>query len=119
MEKIHWKKIKVIIAEIQLDETDKVKRTSTKKWITDEILDKMENQCKPKGNPTQYKEKNKEIRRFSREAKENFKSEDYEEIEQLERIYDSFNLYIKKLRKMPMFIGYQAKAFYTMTVEEL
>lgn len=56
MEKIHGKK--------SSHEIGKLKKIRKKKWITEEIPDEMENRRELKRNPTQYKEKNKEIRRL-------------------------------------------------------
>lgn len=71
---------------------------------------------------------NKRVKKYgdSAEAKEKYWSKKCEEIKQLERIYDSFN-YLKKIKEVsgayrissPVLIGYQSKAIYTMTVEEL
>lgn len=37
-----WEKIKDVIVDVQSEEIGELKRAANKKWITDEILDKME-----------------------------------------------------------------------------
>ena len=64
------------------------KRTKMKKWMTDDILQMMEERRKAKNNPIEYDQIHREIRRKIREAKEKWMMERCEEIEQLQQAGD-------------------------------
>lgn len=70
-----------------------------KGWMTDEILAMMEERRKLKQIPSEYKRLQNIIRKRIREAKENEKQEQCEEIELLQRKHDHFNIH-RKVREV-------------------
>lgn len=69
---------------------------SKNKWMTDKILEMMEERRKLKNKDTdRYKEKHKEIRREIRRAKEEWYTKECIEIENLEQKHDTFALHKK------------------------
>ncbi|KAL1446308.1 hypothetical protein WDU94_012325 [Cyamophila willieti] len=75
--------------------TMKEGRTKKKTWMTEEILDLMEQRRLSKGNSKDYKELNNDIRRKIRRAKENEQKEKCEEIEAYQNKFDEFNVHRK------------------------
>jgi len=59
-----------------------VKKKKNKQWMTEEILDKMEERRKNKGNHTRYNELDKEIKRKCDQAKEDWLNKQCDELEQ-------------------------------------
>lgn len=66
-------------------------KTKRKSWMTDEILDLMEERRLNKGKACEYKRIQSQIRRKIREAKEKEHKEKCQEIEFCQSRYDSFN----------------------------
>lgn len=66
-----------------------------KSWMTEEILNLMEQRRKQKQHPDKYKKIQKNIRKKIREAKENELKEQCEEIEFYQSRYDDFNVHRK------------------------
>lgn len=71
---------------------DHIKRKS---WMTDEILELMEQRKRNKDNSFEYKRIHTIIRRKTREAKEKEKEEQCQEIEYYQSRYDTFNIHRK------------------------
>lgn len=74
-------------------------KTKRKSWMTDEILDLMEERRLNKGKACEYKRIQSQIRRKIREAKEKEHKEKCQEIEFYQSRYDSFNVH-KKVREV-------------------
>lgn len=71
-----------------------------KQWMTDEILEMMDERRKLKNaDPEAYRQIHGVIKRKIREAKERWMSERCQEIEELDRKHDSFNMY-KKVKEV-------------------
>uniref|UniRef100_A0A8D8W5N2 Craniofacial development protein 2 n=2 Tax=Cacopsylla melanoneura TaxID=428564 RepID=A0A8D8W5N2_9HEMI len=70
-------------------------REKRKTWITDEILDLMEERRLCKGRPNDYRNMKILVRRKIREAKEKEVKERCEEIEALQKKHDSYNMHRK------------------------
>lgn len=88
-----WNEVKGIISQTQEQRIGKVKTSRKNNWITEEILDKMEERRLVKD-----KRKNKEVRKMCREAKEKFYRDKCEKIEELQQRRDFFNLH-KRVKK--------------------
>ncbi|CAG9837494.1 unnamed protein product [Diabrotica balteata] len=72
-------------------------RRKNKEWMSDEIVDKMDERRKFKNkNAEKYQQIHKTIRTKIRQAKEKWFSNECREIEQYERKYDSYNMRKKK-----------------------
>lgn len=72
------------------------KNGKKKRWMTDGILDLMEERRKVKDkDPGRYRDIQRQIRREIRQAKETWAQEKCLEIEDLERRHDSFNMHRK------------------------
>lgn len=82
----------VEIIKKELLKPDTIKK---KTWMTNEILQMMEERRLVKRNPEEYKNINKIIKKKIREAKEKEAKEKCDEIEALQSRYDSFNVYRK------------------------
>ncbi|KAI5751342.1 hypothetical protein M8J77_006574 [Diaphorina citri] len=90
-----WKHIQSSILAESKNEL-KPERVKKKEWITDDILDLMEERRKYKNvNEAKYKQLNLNIKREIKRAKEKFNLEKCMEIEMLDKIHDSFNLHKK------------------------
>lgn len=95
-----WKDIKEIINAVTMDTIPKTSREPKKEWMTEDILKKMDQRRLLKGqNQTEYKKLNKEIRQDIKMAKENWMSRKCDEIEELDKKHDSFNLH-RKLKEL-------------------
>ena len=95
-----WSNVEGTLTEIQEEHVGYRGNEGRKPWMTQEILDLMEDRRKLKSvNDQGYRETNKVIRRKIREAKEKWLSEKCEEIEDLERKHDSFNVH-KKVKEL-------------------
>uniref|UniRef100_A0A8D8SN59 Craniofacial development protein 2 n=1 Tax=Cacopsylla melanoneura TaxID=428564 RepID=A0A8D8SN59_9HEMI len=93
-----WLHTKEAIHEVA--STVKKQRPKKKHWMSDEILDLMEERRQYKNrDPEMYKTKNKEIRRKIREAQQKDLEFKCVEIETLEKKHDSFNMY-KKVKEL-------------------
>jgi Reverse transcriptase (RNA-dependent DNA polymerase) len=66
-----------------------------KSWMTNEILELMEQRKERKNNPCEYKRMQTIVRRKIREAKEKEKIEQCEEIERYQSQFDNFNVHRK------------------------
>ncbi|KAL1446089.1 hypothetical protein WDU94_009850 [Cyamophila willieti] len=96
---LKWKNIQSIILTESKQEL-KMERIKKKEWMSEEILDLMEERRKYKNiNGQKYKEINGKIKKEIRRAKEKFNHEKCLEIEMLDRIHDSFNMH-KKIKEM-------------------
>lgn len=94
-----WNKTKQIIGNTC---EEHLKRTCNKKnkWMTDEILQLMDNRRSHKGkDPDKYRQIHRTIRGKIKEAKEKWLEERCKEIEELEGKYDYHNMY-KQIRDM-------------------
>uniref|UniRef100_A0A8D8WPG5 Craniofacial development protein 2 n=1 Tax=Cacopsylla melanoneura TaxID=428564 RepID=A0A8D8WPG5_9HEMI len=94
-----WKNIQssILTESKQELKPERIKKTV---WITEDILDLMEERRKFKNvNEAKYKQLNSTIKREIRKAKENFNLEKCLEIEMLDKIHDSFNMH-KKIKEM-------------------
>lgn len=95
-----WNFIKYNIVEIQNNTIGTAKNDKKQQWMTDEILDLMNERRKYKTRDiSKYKKTNKLIRRKCRDAKEQWMAEKCQEIETLQNKYDTFNLH-KKIKEM-------------------
>uniref|UniRef100_A0A8D8SHV0 Craniofacial development protein 2 n=1 Tax=Cacopsylla melanoneura TaxID=428564 RepID=A0A8D8SHV0_9HEMI len=72
-----------------------VSREKKKTWMTDNILNLMEERRMNKGNTIEYRRLNNQIRKEIREAKEKEKTQNCLEIEAYQRMYDDFNVHRK------------------------
>uniref|UniRef100_A0A8D8SK11 Craniofacial development protein 2 n=1 Tax=Cacopsylla melanoneura TaxID=428564 RepID=A0A8D8SK11_9HEMI len=94
-----WENIKTVLIK-EGEDLLKPERIRRKPWITDEILDLMDERRRWKNIDVQkYKTTNKEIKKKIKEAKEKRWSEECLEIERYDRMYDSFNMH-KKIKEM-------------------
>uniref|UniRef100_A0A8D8M2B6 Craniofacial development protein 2 n=1 Tax=Cacopsylla melanoneura TaxID=428564 RepID=A0A8D8M2B6_9HEMI len=94
-----WENIKTVLIK-EGEDLLKPERIRRKPWITDEILDLMDERRRWKNIDVQkYKTTNKEIKKKIKEAKEKRWSEECSEIERYDRMYDSFNLH-KKIKEL-------------------
>ncbi|KAL1446457.1 hypothetical protein WDU94_005636 [Cyamophila willieti] len=95
----NWEGIKKVLLDINKNELLNDSRIKKHKWMTDEILDMIEERRKFKNKDvTRYKQIHKEIRRKVKEAKETWLNEKCNEIEDLERKHDSLNMH-KKIKE--------------------
>jgi hypothetical protein len=94
-------KLKYINIAIQTAEKKHLTKTTTKNkgWMTQDILDLMEQRRKMKNYPDKYKEINKHIKKRIKEAKEEWIKEQCEEMETYEKKYDAFNMH-KKVKEI-------------------
>lgn len=74
-------------------------KTKRKSWMTDEILDLMEERRINKGKICEYKRIQSQVRRKIREAKEKEHKEKCQEIEYYQSRYNSFNIH-KKVKEI-------------------
>lgn len=94
-----WNDIKNVLTQTQTEKLKPDEIRGKKKWMTDEILEKMEERRILKSDETRYKELNRVIRRMCREAKEKWWNEKCNEIEELQHKHDSFNIH-KKVKEV-------------------
>lgn len=94
-----WNALKTEITTIQEEDIGFTKNDKKQEWMTQEIINLMDERRKHKTNPTVYKQINKIIRKKCREAKENWMAAKCQEIEQLQVKYDTFNVH-KKVKEM-------------------
>lgn len=94
-------KLKHINATIQTTTKKHLTKTTTgnRAWMTQEILDLMEQRRKRKNHLDKYKDINKQIKKKIKEAKEAWIKEQCEEMETYEKKYDAFNMY-KKVKEI-------------------
>lgn len=91
-----WEAVKNIIKKTAQDKLQTNARRAKQKWMTEEILDLMEERRKFRNtDQTEYRNIDKNIRQKTKLAKENWLNEQCEEIEQLNRQHDLFNLHKK------------------------
>uniref|UniRef100_A0A8D8V3E1 Craniofacial development protein 2 n=1 Tax=Cacopsylla melanoneura TaxID=428564 RepID=A0A8D8V3E1_9HEMI len=96
---LKWENIQSIILTESKQEL-KMERIKKKVWMSEEILDLMDERRKYKNvNGQKYKEINRKIKNEIRKAKEKFNYEKCLEIEMLDKIHDSFNMH-KKIKEM-------------------
>ena len=93
-----WKQIQTKLETIT-EKHLRSKRTKKKQWMTSEILDLMEERRNSKGNKDEYRTINKVVQKKIKEAKEEYLAAQCEEIEELEKKYDSFHMH-KKIKEM-------------------
>jgi len=79
-------------------------RPKKQRWITDDILELIEQRRRLKYNTMEYRTKQREIKNKIRDAKEKWMTERCREMEELERKHDMFNMY-KKVRKVAGLLG--------------
>ena len=94
-----WKIIKNTIINIQERDIGHITNKAKKDWMTTDILALMDEWRQLNGKHAKYKELNRTIRKKCREAKEKLLVEKYQEIEQLQVKYDTFNMH-KKIKEM-------------------
>ena len=96
-----WSNIKNGAMKAAQETLGKTERRKCKPWMTDEILDLMEDRrlAKIGGDNTKYKEIQRNVRRKVKEAKLNWVTEQCEEAEELIKIHDSFNFH-KKIKEI-------------------
>lgn len=87
-----------IIKTMEENTTNNIK-PKKKRWMTEEILKLMEERRKCKNNTEEYKSKQREIKNKIKNAKEEWMTDRCEEMEDLERRHDTFNMY-KKVREV-------------------
>ncbi|KAI5742530.1 hypothetical protein M8J77_008273 [Diaphorina citri] len=104
--KEEWNTIKDTILEALEKNVGKKTARTKKEWITQEMLDKMEERRKWKSDNTengrkQYKRLNNELRRETDKAREMWMKEQCEKIEELEKYSKTEEMYkvVKNLRK--------------------
>lgn len=91
---VTWVKMKEVCEEIQNEVIGTVTMTKKKSWMTDEILEMMEERRKVKDKDAgKYRQIHKHIRAEIRRAKENWLSKKCEEMEELDKRHDSFNMH--------------------------
>ncbi|XP_030747669.1 uncharacterized protein LOC115876118 [Sitophilus oryzae] len=90
-----WNDLKTRITNIQEKDIGFTATNKKQEWITQEILDLMDDRRKQKANPIEYKRLNGIIRKKCREEKEIWMSTKCQEIEQLQAKYDTFNVHKK------------------------
>ena len=99
---IQWKNLKLSTEEGLKEAVTKNDRKKRKTWMTDEILDKMDQRRKQKsdGDKVGYDELNREIRADCEMAKDEWYQNRCNEIEELERKHKSRALHqrVKELR---------------------
>uniref|UniRef100_A0A8D8XFQ8 Craniofacial development protein 2 n=1 Tax=Cacopsylla melanoneura TaxID=428564 RepID=A0A8D8XFQ8_9HEMI len=94
----NWNQMKSTIQTVL--STAKKGRHKKKKWMTDEILDMMEDRRQYKNSNWEiYRRKNKEIRKKIREAQQLYFEQNCREMEELEKKHDTFNMH-KKVREV-------------------
>lgn len=74
------------------------RRRAKQKWMTEDILNLMEERRLLKGNPDRYREMDREVKRRCKERKEEWLKEQCDEVEQLERV-NSKQMY-EKVREL-------------------
>ena len=97
-----WRCIEAALTEPAKEMVPKQVRRGRQRWMTDEILDKMEEKRAQKDrNPQRYEELNLEIRQACDEAKEEWINEQCKEVEELERQHkiESMNRKIKEVER--------------------
>lgn len=104
-----WKEIKTTIQTVSKKHLQPDTRAKKKKWMTEHILDLMEERRKVKSNRDQYRHIHSQIRREIRKAKQDWMSENCKIMENFEEKHDTFNMHkvIKEVtgnyrRKMPL-----------------
>ena len=103
-----WNSIKDSMIEVQEIHIGHINNKKKQNWMTDEILELMNERRKYKTTDhIQYKTLNKDIRRKCREAREMWMSDKCKEIEILQEKHDSFNLH-KKVKELS---GLQRKRY--------
>lgn len=90
-----WDKIKKNIIEPCTKHLGPDSVTKKKKWMTNNILNLMEQRRLLKYDQTKYKELQKVIRKEIKSAKEIWMKENCEEIDKLSRTHDDFNMHRK------------------------
>lgn len=93
-----WSTIKTSISKISRENLKGKPQTTKKSWMTNEIIDLMEQRRAAKNNKNLYKELQKTVRQKIRQAKAQKLTEQCTEIEELEAKYDAFNMY-KKIKE--------------------
>jgi len=94
-----WNKIKISITSITQEELKPDKTMKRKEWMTDNILELMEERRQHRNrNSEKYKEQHKRVLRAIKEAKERWLQDKCSEIEILQAKHDSFNLH-KKIKE--------------------
>lgn len=95
-----WQKAKDTINAVTTEKLIKSEAEFKQKWMTDEILQMMNERRKLKTiDPTGYRTIHKEIRKRIKAAKEDWLKEQCEEMERYERQHDSFQLF-KKIKEI-------------------
>lgn len=95
-----WNAAAKSITDIAKEKLGVAKKEKKQEWITDEILQIMEDRRKQRGiNDTEYKRLHKLLKRKIRDAKNEWLLKQCEELEHLQAIHDDFNLH-KKLKEL-------------------
>ena len=95
-----WKRLQKAYNETAKQVVPKRERRQRRRWMTEEILDKMEERRENKDtNPQRYEELNQEIRQECDSAKENWINEQCDEVVELERThkFESMHQKIKEI----------------------
>ena len=98
----NWRHLQVALKETADEIVPKQERRRRQSWMTEGILDKMDERRRNKErNPQRYEELDLEIRQECNTAKENWINEQCEEVEQLERSHriESMHKKIKRIGK--------------------
>lgn len=90
-----WSNLRDAIRKSAKEEIGHFEKKKKNDWMTDEILDLFERRRESKNNPERYKEIDRTVNRKIKEAKEKWLREKCQEIEELERKHDSFNMHKK------------------------
>ena len=80
-----WEQLRDSITEAACEEIPEIERKAKQKWMTDDILDLMDERRRAKGNQEEYKRLHREVRRKCNEAKEAWLDEKCREIDLLQR----------------------------------
>ncbi|XP_030767667.1 uncharacterized protein LOC115891355 [Sitophilus oryzae] len=97
---IEWEKIKDTILEIGNKELGCKNEKKKNEWMTDEIIELMRLRREAKTTENnRYKSIHREIQKKVKETKEHWLNEKCTEIEQLQKVHDSFNIH-KKVKEI-------------------
>ncbi|XP_050514333.1 craniofacial development protein 2-like [Diabrotica virgifera virgifera] len=94
-----WNTFKNLTWKVMEKYTTTMQRHKKQQWMTDEILELMEQRRKLKDNKTKYKEKQKLIKQKIKVAKEKWMEDKCKELEKLNEKDDTFNMF-KKVREV-------------------
>lgn len=94
-----WLDLKNIFTGVCNRNMQSTNRVKKKRWMTDEILNMMEDRRLAKGNKEEYNRINRNIKREIKHAKENWMRDRCREMEELEERHDAFQMH-KKVKEV-------------------